>query len=124
LHDLSGRSGEFVAVNIAGFDEAMLADALFGHRQGAYSGADQAREGLVARAADGTLFLDEIGDLSQSDQVKMLRHDNVVSDGAKTLADLGVDPTAMDAVLDRYLYRFRPQGQYTDLTSSAKNLRG
>ncbi len=73
LHDLSGRSGEFVAVNIAGFDEAMLADALFGHRRGAYSGADQAREGLVARAADGTLFLDEIGDLSQSDQVKLLR---------------------------------------------------
>ncbi|MCF6306254.1 MAG: complex I NDUFA9 subunit family protein [Rhodobacteraceae bacterium] len=58
------------------------------------------------------------------DQVKMLQHDNVVSDDAKTLADLGVDPTAMDAVLDSYLYRFRPQGQYTDLTSSAKNLRG
>ncbi len=58
------------------------------------------------------------------DQVKMLAHDNVVSKGAKTLADLGVDPTAMEAVLDRYLYRFRPQGQYTDLTSSAKNLRG
>jgi len=58
------------------------------------------------------------------DQVKMLAHDNVVSDGAKTLADLGVDPTGMDAVLDSYLYRFRAQGQYTDLTSSAKNLRG
>lgn len=73
LHRLSGRSGGFVAVNIAGFDEAMLADALFGHRRGAYSGADQAREGLVARASGGTLFLDEIGDLSQSDQVKLLR---------------------------------------------------
>jgi len=73
LHRLSGRNGEFVAVNIAGFDEAMLADALFGHRRGAYSGADQAREGLVARAAEGSLFLDEIGELSQADQVKLLR---------------------------------------------------
>lgn len=73
LHRLSARLGEFVAVNIAGFDEAMLADALFGHRRGAFSGADQAREGLVARASGGSLFLDEIGDLSQSDQVKLLR---------------------------------------------------
>ncbi len=73
LHRLSGRSGAFVAVNIAGFDEAMLADALFGHRRGAFSGAERSREGLVARADNGTLFLDEIGELSQSDQVKLLR---------------------------------------------------
>jgi len=43
------------------------------------------------------------------DQVKSLRLDNVVSPSAKTLADLGVDATAMEAVLDTYLYRFRPQ---------------
>ena len=58
------------------------------------------------------------------DQVKLLKTDSVVSDGAQGLADLGVHPTAMEAVLDSYLYRFRPQGQYTDLTTSAKNLRG
>ena len=58
------------------------------------------------------------------DQVKLLRVDNVVSDGAQGLAALGVQPTAMEAVLDGYLYRFRPQGQYTDLTESAKNLHG
>ncbi|MBL4806145.1 MAG: complex I NDUFA9 subunit family protein [Rhodobacteraceae bacterium] len=58
------------------------------------------------------------------DQIKMRQSDNVVSEGAQTLADLGVDATAMDTILDSYLYRFRPQGQYTDLTSSAKNLRG
>ncbi|HIP22306.1 MAG TPA: complex I NDUFA9 subunit family protein [Rhodobacteraceae bacterium] len=58
------------------------------------------------------------------DQVKLLKVDNVVRDGAQGLADLGVHPTGMDAVLDSYLYRFRPQGQYTDLTTSAKNLRG
>ncbi len=58
------------------------------------------------------------------DQVRLLKVDNVVHEGAQGLAALGVDPTAMDAVLDSYLYRFRPQGQYTDLTESAKNLHG
>jgi NADH dehydrogenase len=58
------------------------------------------------------------------DQVKLLKADSVVSDGAQGLADLGVHPTAMDAVLDSYLYRFRPQGQYSELTESARNLRG
>ncbi len=58
------------------------------------------------------------------DQVKLLKVDNVVSEGAQGFAALGVDPTAMESVLDSYLYRFRPQGQYTDLTESAKNLRG
>jgi len=73
VHTLSNRSGDFVAVNIAGFDDNMLADTLFGHRKGAYSGADQARKGLVAQANGGSLFLDEIGDLSHSAQVKLLR---------------------------------------------------
>ncbi|WP_372602686.1 complex I NDUFA9 subunit family protein [Actibacterium sp.] len=57
------------------------------------------------------------------DQVKNLRIDNVVAPGAKGLADLGVTPTPMDAVLPEYLYRFRPQGQYDDITNSAKNLK-
>ncbi len=58
------------------------------------------------------------------DQVKLLKVDNVVSEGAPGLEALGVHPTSMEAVLDSYLYRFRPQGQYTDLTESAKNLHG
>lgn len=57
------------------------------------------------------------------DQVKMLRHDNVVGDDAKGLADLGVTPTAMDAVLDDYLYCYRPSGQYSEITDSGKNLK-
>lgn len=73
LHEVSGLSGEFVAVNIAGLDDHMFSDALFGHAKGAFTGADHARDGLVARAAGGTLFLDEIGDLSLSSQVKLLR---------------------------------------------------
>ncbi|HJV34629.1 sigma-54 dependent transcriptional regulator [Geomonas sp.] len=73
IHKLSGCKGEYVALNAAGLDDPMFSDALFGHQRGAYTGADQAREGLVARAAGGTLFLDEIGDLNELSQVKLLR---------------------------------------------------
>jgi len=73
IHDLSRRSGEFVAVNIAAFDDSVFADTLFGHVRGAYTGADKARKGLVEKAGRGTLFLDEIGDLSLTSQVKLLR---------------------------------------------------
>ncbi len=73
IHRLSGRKGDFVPVNIAGLDENMLADALFGHIKGAFTGADKARAGLIGKAAGGTLFIDEIGDLAGSSQVKLLR---------------------------------------------------
>ena len=52
---------------------ALFSDTLFGHKKGAFTGADQAREGMIARAAGGTLFLDEIGDLNESSQIKLLR---------------------------------------------------
>ncbi len=57
------------------------------------------------------------------DQVLSLGQDNIVSDGTKTLADLGIQPTAMAAVLPSYLWRFRPSGQYAEIKNSAKNLR-
>jgi DNA-binding NtrC family response regulator len=73
IHAVCRCKGEFVAVNVAGLDDAMFSDTLFGHKRGAYTGADQAREGLIARASGGTIFLDEIGDLSDSSQIKLLR---------------------------------------------------
>jgi DNA-binding NtrC family response regulator len=73
VHRLSARTGEFVAVNAAGLDDTLFSDTLFGHKRGAYSGADSSREGMVAAAAGGTLFLDEIGDLTAASQVKLLR---------------------------------------------------
>lgn len=73
IHRLSGRPGPFVAVNVAGLDDNVFSDTLFGHIKGAFTGAEGARPGLVEKAADGTLFLDEIGDLSQGSQVKLLR---------------------------------------------------
>lgn len=57
------------------------------------------------------------------DQVKQLAHDNVVGGGVGTLADLGIKPTSMDAILPTYLWQFRPSGQYETLKESARNLR-
>ncbi len=73
LHTISGRSGEFIPVNVSGLDDTMFSDALFGHVKGAYTGAVGDRKGLVEQAANGTLFLDEIGDLPMPAQVKLLR---------------------------------------------------
>jgi len=73
VHNLSHRKGAFVPVNVAGLDDHVFADTLFGHKKGAFTDAREARSGLIEQAAGGTLFLDEIGDLSTSSQVKLLR---------------------------------------------------
>ena len=73
IHEAGGRTGPFVAVNVAGLDDHMFSDTLFGHVKGAFTGADAARDGLAAKAAGGTLFLDEIGDLLPQSQIKLLR---------------------------------------------------
>ncbi|WP_028575433.1 sigma-54-dependent transcriptional regulator [Desulfonatronovibrio hydrogenovorans] len=73
LHKLSRRGGEFVSLNVAGLDDNVFADTLFGHVRGAFTDAHEHRKGLVEQAEGGTLFLDEIGDLSQSSQIKLLK---------------------------------------------------
>jgi DNA-binding NtrC family response regulator len=73
IHKLSNRKGDFFPINVAGLDDNVFADTLFGHKKGAFTGADQARAGLIEKASGGTLFLDEIGDLSPTSQVKLLR---------------------------------------------------
>ena len=73
VHSLSNRKGDFIPVNIAGLDDTVFSDTLFGHWKGAFTGAEQTRSGLVERASGGTLFLDEIGDLNTASQVKLLR---------------------------------------------------
>ena len=73
IHKRSGREGKFASVNIAGLDDQLFSDTLFGHRKGAYTGADKFRQGLIDQASNGTLFLDEIGDLHVESQVKLLR---------------------------------------------------
>ena len=73
IHRLSGRSGAFVPVNIAGADDHLFSDMLFGHEKGAFTGADSTRSGLIEQASGGTLFFDEIGDLGMESQLKLLR---------------------------------------------------
>ncbi|MDX9788792.1 MAG: sigma-54 dependent transcriptional regulator [Desulfobacterales bacterium] len=73
IHELSGVSGPFVSVNVAGLDDNIFSDTLFGHVKGAFTGADTHRMGLIEAASSGTLLLDEIGDLSLTSQVKLLR---------------------------------------------------
>ena len=71
IHKLSHKSGPIISVNVAGLDDNMFSDTLFGHSRGAFSGADKARAGMIEQANGGTLFLDEIGDLSLMSQVKL-----------------------------------------------------
>ncbi|WP_246044607.1 sigma-54-dependent transcriptional regulator [Geomonas ferrireducens] len=73
VHEVSGVSGPFISLNAAGLDDFMFSDTLFGHKKGAFTGADSKRDGLIAAAAGGTLFLDEIGDLNHASQIKLLR---------------------------------------------------
>lgn len=73
FHTLSDRQGKFMSVNVAGLDDHLFSDTLFGHKKGAFTDAYQERKGLVEQAAGGTLFLDEIGDLSPASQIKLLR---------------------------------------------------
>ena len=73
VHSASERKGQLIPVNVAGLDDDTFADTLFGHKRGAFTGADRERMGLIGQATDGTLFLDEIGDLSAHSQLKFLR---------------------------------------------------
>jgi DNA-binding NtrC family response regulator len=73
IHEVSERGGPFIDINVAGFDDTMFADSLFGHKKGAFTGAVESRAGLAQKAKGGTLFLDEIGDLTFPSQVKLLK---------------------------------------------------
>lgn len=74
VHEQSERAdGAFVAVNCGAIPENLVESEFFGHRKGAFTGADTARTGLFEVANGGTLFLDELGELDKSMQVKLLR---------------------------------------------------
>jgi DNA-binding NtrC family response regulator len=74
LHQQSARSEQpFVAINCGALPEALIESELFGHRKGAFTGADEQRVGLFEVAHNGTIFLDEIGELPKSMQAKLLR---------------------------------------------------
>jgi DNA-binding NtrC family response regulator len=72
IADYCRPDAPFVSINVAGLDEQMFSDTLFGHTKGAYTNASAQRAGMIAKANNGTLFLDEIGDLPLSQQIKLL----------------------------------------------------
>lgn len=73
LHRWSGRKGSFVPINCGAISPELMESELFGHTKGAFTGAQQSREGLFTYADGGTMFLDEIGEMPLSMQVNLLR---------------------------------------------------
>ncbi|MCL4473999.1 MAG: sigma-54 dependent transcriptional regulator [Actinobacteria bacterium] len=74
LHFTSNRSkGGFFAINCGALTEDLLANELFGHEKGAFTGANSLKKGIIESASGGTLFLDEITEMSAAMQVKLLR---------------------------------------------------
>lgn len=73
LHQATGLTGPFMAVNCAAIPADLLEAELFGHERGAFTGAQGRHLGYAERAGEGTLFLDEIGDLAPALQAKLLR---------------------------------------------------
>lgn len=71
--DLKRRNGPFVALNCGAISPGLAESELFGHRRGAFSGADRDHKGLIRSADGGVLFLDEIGELDDALQAKLLR---------------------------------------------------
>lgn len=74
IHEVSGLSGRFVAVNCAAIPDQLIESELFGYAPGAFTGAlAKGRKGLIEEAEGGTLFLDEIGDMPYAAQSRLLR---------------------------------------------------
>ncbi|AMM41652.1 Fis family transcriptional regulator [Candidatus Desulfofervidus auxilii] len=74
IHDHSLRAkGPMLAINCGAFHEELLANELFGHEKGAFTGANYLKKGLIEMASQGTLFLDEITDMSHAMQTKLMR---------------------------------------------------
>lgn len=91
-HNSSRKNGPMLSINCGAFTEELLANELFGHDKGAFTGADTEKKGLVEMADTGTLFLDEITEMSMPMQVKFLR---VIQE--KELMRLGgVNPIKVD----------------------------
>src|SRR5262245_38879285 len=94
MHRLAANSaGRFLAVNCAAIPHDLLENQLFGHRRGAFTGADRDQSGMFVHAASGTIFLDEIGELPLATQAKLLR-----AIEQKEILPVGAnEPVAVDA---------------------------
>ncbi len=73
IHRLSGRQGQFLTINCGAIPESLIANELFGHEKGSYTGASRSQPGLFERANGGTVFLDEVTELPLEHQPTLLR---------------------------------------------------
>ncbi|OUD15697.1 sigma-54-dependent transcriptional regulator [Thioflexithrix psekupsensis] len=114
IHQLSQRTGAFVAVNCGAISNELLESELFGHLRGAFTNAHQHREGLFHYAQQGTLFLDEIGEMPLAMQTKLLR-----TLEHKTIRPVGADQeipvnTRIIAATNRRLIEAVKTGQFRE----------
>jgi len=113
IHFMSQRAdGPFMAVNCGAFTEELLTNELFGHEKGAFTGATNAKKGLIEMATGGTLFLDEITEMPPSMQVKLLR----VIQEREVLRVGGTEPIKIDvrflAATNRDIQEMIKDGQF------------
>ena len=73
IHKIAGRSGPLVAVNCAAVPQSLFESQFFGHRRGAFTGADRDEQGFFRAAENGTILLDEVGEIDPASQAKLLR---------------------------------------------------
>jgi transcriptional regulator with PAS, ATPase and Fis domain len=112
--DPKRRAGPFVAINCGAISSGVAESEMFGHRRGAFTGADRDRKGLVRAAGGGVLFLDEIGELGSDIQAMLLRvlqDHRVMSVG--TDHDVGVDVRVI-AATNRNLELMIEQGRFRE----------
>ncbi len=113
IHDVSARRGPFVPINCGELPRNLIESELFGHKRGAFSGANENRDGLVRSAHGGTLFLDEVAELPEESQVILLRvlqEGEVRPLGANTAVKVDirvVTATHQDILARRVAGRFR-----------------
>ena len=115
IHELSERSrGPFVALTCAAIPDTLVESELFGHRRGAFTGADRDRPGKFRQADGGTLFLDEVGDMAPAAQAKLLR---VLQEGIVEPLG-GGDPVSVDvrvlAATHRDLKALAAEGRFRE----------
>ena len=113
LHQLSNRASKpFVAINCGGIPESLLESELFGYKKGAFTGANEDKEGLFVVANGGTIFLDEIGEMPLMLQVKLLR----VLDNSTVTPVGGTQSTKVDvriiSATNRDLKKMSDKGEF------------
>jgi transcriptional regulator with PAS, ATPase and Fis domain len=105
IHRLTGRAGPLVDVNCGALPREMVESLLFGHRRGAFTGANESVQGHIERADGGTLFLDEMASLAPEGQVTLLRVFETrtvqpLGDGAKRHVDFQLVSAVHETISD------------------------